>query len=216
MATDAHNLRVDYRAGELLEAEAADDPFVQFEGWFAAARDGDCPEPNAMVVATVNDAGHPAARVVLLKEVTERGFVFYTNYGSRKGRELAERPFAALVFNWLELERQVRVEGHVERLDPAASTAYFQSRPRKSQIGAWVSPQSEIIPDRDFLDARQRDTEARFADQDPLPRPDHWGGFLVVPSLVEFWQGRSSRLHDRLAYRRAGEDGAWHRERLAP
>ena len=214
MSIDAGNLRVDYQADELLEANAAADPFKQFDQWFEAAKNSDCPEPNAMIVATINAAGHPAARVVLLKQVTEEGFIFYTNYDSRKGQELAEHPHAALVFNWLELERSVRIEGSVERVDPQTSTAYFQSRPKKSQIGAWTSPQSEVIPDRAFLERRKEEMEERFADREELPRPEHWGGFIVKPTLIEFWQGRSSRLHDRLVYRRAG--GAWSRVRLAP
>ena len=214
MSIDAGNLRVDYQADELLEANAAANPFKQFDQWFEAAKNSDCPEPNAMIVATINAAGHPAARVVLLKQVTEEGFIFYTNYDSRKGQELAEHPHAALVFNWLELERSVRIEGSVERVDPQTSTAYFQSRPKKSQIGAWTSPQSEVIPDRAFLERRQEEMEDRFAGQEELPRPEHWGGFIVKPTLIEFWQGRSSRLHDRLVYRRAG--GAWSRVRLAP
>lgn len=215
MSIDAGNLRVDYQADELLEANADANPFAQFDQWFEAAKESDCPEPNAMIVATINAAGHPAARVVLLKQVTEEGFIFYTNYDSRKGRELADHPHAALVFNWLELERSVRIEGSVERIDERKSTEYFQSRPKKSQIGAWTSPQSEIIPDRDFLERRKEELEARFADQEELPRPEHWGGFIVKPTLIEFWQGRSSRLHDRLVYTRATGDD-WELVRLAP
>ena len=207
---------MDYQADELLEGSAAADPFTQFTEWFAAARDSDCPEPNAVIVATVNAEGHPAARVVLLKQVTDRGFVFYTNYESDKGRQIEAHPHVAMVFNWLELQRQVRIEGRVERLDPATSTAYFQSRPRKSQVGAWVSPQSEIIPDRDYLVGREAQVRADFKEQDPLPRPPHWGGYLVVPERVEFWQGRSSRLHDRLRYRRSAGTAEWLIERLAP
>ena len=214
MSIDAGNLRVDYQADELLEANAAADPFVQFDQWFESAKKSDCPEPNAMVVATINAAGHPAARVVLLKQVTREGFIFYTNYESRKGQELADHPHAALVFNWLELERSVRIEGRVERVEAQTSTEYFQSRPKKSQIGAWTSPQSEIIPDRDFLERRKKEMEERFAEREELPRPAHWGGYIVKPTLIEFWQGRSSRLHDRLVYTRAGDD--WSRVRLAP
>lgn len=216
MAIDAGDLRVDYTADELLEGQAPANPYELFAHWFKAARESECPEPNAMVVATITEQGTPAARVVLLKQVLDdEGFVFYTNYDSRKGRELAARPNAALVFNWLELQRQVRIEGRVEKADRQRSTEYFHSRPRKSQIGAWVSPQSDVIPDRDFLERRQSEMENRFAGREELPRPDHWGGFVVRPTLMEFWQGRSSRLHDRLVYRQS-ETREWTRERLAP
>ncbi len=214
MAIDAGNLRVDYQADELLEGQVAADPFQQFDAWFKAAQESACPEPNAMIVASLTEKGHPAARVVLLKEVNDRGFIFYTNYASRKGRELTAHPHAAAVFNWLELERQVRIEGRVERLDPEASTEYFQRRPRKSQVGAWASPQSQVIPDREFLEARKEEVEEKFAGREELPRPDDWGGFLIIPEMVEFWQGRSSRLHDRLVYRR--HVGPWTIDRLAP
>ncbi|PHI19425.1 pyridoxamine 5'-phosphate oxidase [Lewinellaceae bacterium SD302] len=214
MSIDTGDLRVDYQLGELVEGQASDNPFEQFEQWFKTAKDSDCPEPNAMIVATVQADGRPAARVVLLKEVTEKGFIFYTNYNSRKGQELDENPVAALVFNWLELQRQVRIEGRVERVSPEKSTAYYQSRPKGSQLGAWASPQSQVIESREVLEKNKAALEAEFADQDNLPRPDHWGGYLVKPDLIEFWQGRSSRLHDRLCYRLI--DGEWTRERLAP
>lgn len=215
MAIDAGDLRVDYQIDELLESNSPADPFQLFERWFKDATDGDVLEPNAMVVATITEAGTPAARVVLLKQVMEQGFVFYTNYDSRKGQELTARPLAAAVFNWLALQRQVRIEGRVEKAPPEMSTDYFHSRPKKSQVGAWVSPQSQEIPDRDFLEARQHEIENKYAEADQLPRPEHWGGYVIVPTLIEFWQGRSSRLHDRLAYRK-NEEGNWERVRLAP
>lgn len=215
MAIDAGDLRVDYQADELIESKAPANPYELFDRWFTAAKGSGGPEPNAMVVATVTEQGTPAARVVLVKQVTADGFIFYTNYESRKGQELDERPNAAAVFNWLEMQRQVRIEGTVERVAPEVSSAYFQSRPKKSQIGAWVSPQSQEIPDRDFLESRQQEVEAKYTDVDELPRPDHWGGFIIKPTLIEFWQGRSSRLHDRLAYK-PDDNGNWKRVRLAP
>ena len=214
MAIDAGDLRVDYQADELLEAHAAADPFEQFDRWFREAKESDCPEPNAMIVATITDRGYPAARVVLLKQATDEGFVFYTNYDSRKGRELQAHPHAAAVFNWLELERQVRIEGDVVKAPPEMSTDYFHSRPKKSQVGAWVSPQSDVIPDRSFLEQRKQEVETKYADVEELPRPEHWGGFIIKPTMIEFWQGRSSRLHDRLAYTKSA--AGWERVRLAP
>ncbi|MBB4078928.1 pyridoxamine 5'-phosphate oxidase [Lewinella aquimaris] len=214
MPIDASDLRVDYQADVLLEKDAPADPFPLFDRWFKEAKDSKDPEPNAMVVATVNAAGHPAARTVLLKEVSDRGFTFYTNYDSRKGHEITAHPHVAVVFNWLELQRSVRVEGRVEKVDPDTSTEYFQSRPKKSQIGAWTSPQSDVIPDREFLERRREEVEERFRDDEVLPRPENWGGFVVIPEMIEFWQGRSSRLHDRLVYTR--NENEWNRDRLAP
>lgn len=216
MAIDAGDLRVDYQIDELLESNAPADPFPLFDRWFTDAKNGGCLEPNAMVLATVTEQGTPAARVVLLKQVIADGFVFYTNYDSRKGRELDAMPQAATVFNWLALQRQVRIEGRVVRATPEVSTNYFQSRPRKSQIGAWVSPQSQEIPGREFLETRQEEIEGQYANTEALPRPDHWGGYVIIPTLIEFWQGRSSRLHDRLVYQREAEGGDWKRVRLAP
>nr|WP_222707036.1 pyridoxamine 5'-phosphate oxidase [Neolewinella aurantiaca] len=215
MAIDATNLREDYQAGELLESEASHDPFELFHEWFKTAQESKIPEPNAMVLATITDQNTPAARVVLLKQMNDEGFVFFTNYNSRKGHELAERPQAAAVFNWLKLQRQVRIEGRVEKVEEQVSIDYFESRPRKSQIGAWVSNQSEVIPGREVLEAAQQKIEDKYADEEKLPRPEHWGGYVIVPSLIEFWQGRRSRLHDRLVYDR-NEDGTWTRVRLAP
>ncbi len=216
MPIDAKDLRVDYQADVLLEEDAPDTPFPLFDQWFKEAKESDDPEPNAMVVATINAQGHPAARTVLLKEVSERGFIFYTNYDSRKGHEIGAHPHVALVFNWLELQRSVRVEGRIEKVAPETSTEYFQSRPKKSQIGAWTSPQSDVIPNREFLEQRKEEMEERFEDKEILPRPENWGGFVVIPELIEFWQGRSSRLHDRLAFTRTGDHANWERERLAP
>ncbi len=198
----------------LSEADLAPDPFAQFQAWFDTALAAGLPEPNAMTLATATPDGRPSARMVLIKGVDSRGFVFYTNYESRKGRELEANPWAALVFYWPELERQIRIEGRVERVAAEESDAYFASRPLGSRLGAWASPQSQVIPGRDVLEARLRDLEARFASGD-VPRPPHWGGYRVVPEAVEFWQGRPSRLHDRLRYTRQA-DGRWAIERLAP
>ncbi|HSQ81484.1 MAG TPA: pyridoxamine 5'-phosphate oxidase [Casimicrobiaceae bacterium] len=210
--TDPAKLRVDYKRAALDERGVDPDPFRQFARWFDEAVAAAVPEPNAMTVASVDAAGRPAARILLLKGVDERGFVFYTNYGSRKGRELAAGRYAALLFFWAELERQVRVEGVVERVDDAESDAYFALRPRASQLGAWASPQSAVIADRAWLDAQYAACEARYGDD--IPRPPHWGGIRVIPDRFEFWQGRPSRLHDRLEWLRATE--GWTIRRLAP
>jgi pyridoxamine 5'-phosphate oxidase len=207
------DLRRDYVLAELDERAAAAEPFAQFGRWFAQARSAELVEPHAMTLATADADGTPSARVVLLRGWDEHGFVFFTNYGSRKGRELEARPRAALVFYWAPLERQVRIEGTVERLDAAASDAYFARRPRGHRVSAWASPQSEPIADRAILEQAIADFEARFADID-VPRPAFWGGYRVVPDHVEFWQGRPNRVHDRLAYART--PGGWTRRRLAP
>jgi pyridoxamine 5'-phosphate oxidase len=205
-------LRVDYKRAALSERDAARNPFDQFARWFDEAVAAALPEPNAMTLATVDAAGQPAARIVLLKGVDARGFVFHTNYDSRKGKEIASAPRVALLFFWVELERQVRIEGHAERVPPAESDAYFAERPRASRLSAWASPQSMPITDRAWLEAQVAATEARFASD--VPRPPNWGGVRVAPSRFEFWQGRASRLHDRLVWTRAGDD--WAIGRLAP
>lgn len=207
-------LRRQYALHAFSETEAADSPFDQFKKWFHEAVEAQLLEPNAMTLATATHLGHPSARIVLLKEVDAKGFVFFTNYESRKGAELTQNPYAALLFNWMELERQVRIEGSVEKISAEESLAYFQSRPKGSQIGAWASPQSRILNDRAILDKRVSEISAQYADADALPLPPFWGGYRVLPEVFEFWQGRESRLHDRVRYHR--ESGNWVRQRLAP
>ncbi len=197
----------------LREADADSDPLVQFRAWFARAQAARLPQAEAMVLATATPDGRPSARMVLLRGLDERGFVFFTNYDSRKGAELEANPRAALVFYWEELDLQVRVEGRAERATAAESDAYFHGRPRDSRLGAWASPQSRVIPGREFLERRAAEAEARYEGQE-VPRPPNWGGWRVVPEVVEFWHGRPSRLHDRLRYRREGT--GWVIERLAP
>lgn len=208
------NLREDYRAKTLERKDVVDDPILQFQHWFDEAVAANQKEPNAMTLATASPEGMPSARIVLLKGYSNEGFIFYTNYESKKGQELINNPNAALVFCWLEMERQIRIEGKVEQLSAEASAAYFHSRPKGSQIGAWVSPQSEVIKDRSVLEDKLVELQAQYADAEKLPCPPHWGGFIVRPSLIEFWQGRSSRLHDRLRYTQ--ENGHWKIDRLAP
>ena len=207
------DLRREYTAGGLSEADAGDDPVALFGRWFNQAMLAELPEPNAMTLATVTPDGRPSARVVLMKGYGESGFTFFTNYHSRKGRELAATPFACLVFLWDELERQVRIEGGVEKVTPEESDEYFRVRPLGSRLGAWASDQSDLIPDRAFLERKHAELLARHPDGN-IPRPPHWGGYRVIPAVIEFWQGRPSRLHDRLRYARV-PDG-WVRERLAP
>jgi pyridoxamine 5'-phosphate oxidase len=206
-------LRREYGDAGLDVPDLADDPVTMFRGWLQDTIDAGVHEPNAMVVSTVDPQGRPSSRMVLLKAVDERGFVFYTNYDSRKGRDLEETPYAALLFPWHDLQRQVRVEGAVERVTQEESEAYFASRPRESQLGAWASPQSTVVSGREELDEFYRDAEQRFGDED-VPLPPTWGGFRVAPETVEFWQGRKGRLHDRLVYRSAGD--GWETVRLAP
>ncbi len=209
------DLRLDYKLQSLDIQDISENPISQFNNWFQEALQSDLREPNAMVVATVDKNNMPNARVVLLKGVSETGFVFFTNFESKKGQELAENSKAALVFNWLELERQIRIQGAVEKISEEESIAYFQSRPKGSQIGAWVSPQSQIIENRSILEKTQHELELKFANEAILPKPSNWGGYRVVPQTIEFWQGRSSRLHDRIFYT-LQEDCTWKIERLAP
>ena len=209
------DLRQDYSRQTLLETNADVNPFLQFQHWFAQALNSQVIEPNAMTLATITTDGKPAARIVLLKDFDERGFVFYTNFQSRKGQELAQTPAAALVFWWGELERQVRIEGAITVVSEAEADAYFQSRPRGSQLGAWVSRQSQMIGDRSVLEDRLEQLEQEYGDR-PIPRPPHWGGYRLAPTYFEFWQGRSNRLHDRLCYRHTTAANIWQIKRLSP
>ena len=206
------DLRKSYERDELDESASAADPVAQFQRWFDQALSGQLPEPNAMTLATVGLSGRPSTRVVLIKGFDENGIVWYTNYESRKGQELAHLPFAALQFHWVELERVVRIEGRVETTSAEESDAYYATRPLDSRLGAWASPQSQVISSRAVLVAGAAKAAARYALHPP--RPAHWGGYRLVPDQWEFWQGRRSRLHDRLRYRL--HEGAWVRERLAP
>jgi pyridoxamine 5'-phosphate oxidase len=210
--------RIEYKRETLDERAVASHPFAQFERWFDEAVKAEITEPNAMTLATADAEGRPSARIVLLKAVDERGFVFFTNYESRKGRELAARRDAALLFFWPELERQVRIEGTIARVDAAESTAYFASRPLGARLGAWASPQSEVIDGRSALETWFAAMEARYRDAgDDIPRPPHWGGYRLTPSILEFWQGRPSRLHDRIRYRCEPQNpDRWAIDRLAP
>lgn len=210
---DLSNFREEYRSGELHENEIKENPFQQFEIWMQDAINNKTIEPNAMAVATSTPDGKPSIRVVLLKELTDDGFVFFTNYNSRKGHEIDSNPNAAIVFDWHVMERQVRIEGTIKKVSNEESDAYFNSRPEGSKIGAWVSPQSQVVNGREELDKLQQQTEQRFAGKS-IPRPPHWGGYIVIPATIEFWQGRPSRLHDRIRYTKTTK--GWKIDRLAP
>ena len=211
--TPLSDLRKSYEQGSLEEHDSASEPLKQFETWLAEALKRGVPEPNAMTLATVGDNGRPSTRPVLIKDCDARGIVWYSNYHSRKGRELEARPFAALQFHWVEMERVVRIEGKMEKVSAEESDHYFASRPLTHRIGAWASPQSETIAGRGQIVARAAEFGLKFGLSPP--RPEHWGGYRLVPDYWEFWQGRSSRLHDRIAYR-LQDDGSWLRHRLAP
>jgi pyridoxamine 5'-phosphate oxidase len=215
MATDAeiHHLRENYDRDPLLESDLKADPVAQFRAWFEEARASGIPEPNAMTLGTADAAGRVACRTVLLKAYDARGFVFFTNYGSRKARQIAENPHASLLFPWVALARQVEIAGRVEKISAAESLAYFMSRPFGSRLGAWVSEQSSIISTRSVLLSKFEQLKRQFADGN-VPKPEGWGGYRVVPEMIEFWQGGADRLHDRFLYTRA--DPAWNIARLAP
>ena len=206
-------IRKDYMLRSLSENDVHKNPISQFAIWWDEAISSNIEEVNAMTLATVNEEGYPSARIVLLKDYNEKGFVFFTNYESRKGKSLLINPNASIVFFWKELERQVRIQGVVEKISEEESTAYFTSRPVESKIGAWASPQSEVIESRDFLETRFKNFEEKYSKIE-IPKPPHWGGYIVKPSRIEFWQGRPGRLHDRIEYNKNNE--GWTIERLAP
>ena len=215
MDSSIADLRQNYTRAGLSEADVDADPIKQFGVWFQQALDADLIEPNAMTLATATPDGKPTARIVLLKGVNQGGFIFYTNYESQKGQQLIANPYASLVFFWDKLERQVRIEGEVEKLPTKESEAYFHSRPKASQLGAWASAQSRVIPNRQVLEQQLADLETKYKGDATVPLPEHWGGFRVIPNRIEFWQGRPSRLHDRLVYE-LKVDGSWQINRLSP
>ena len=210
-----HDLRENYELGELLENNVHSDPIKQFQLWINDAIELKQKEPNAFVLSTINAEGAPSSRVVLVKEIDPNGIIFYTNYESDKAVQMSQIPSVAANFNWLDLQRQIRIEGSVEKIDEVIATTYFQSRPKSSQIGAWVSAQSKIISGREVLEVAKQKLEDQYKDHDVLPKPPHWGGYKIVPTLIEFWQGRRSRLHDRLRYTN-DEAGNWKIERVSP
>jgi len=208
------DLRQDYKRNRLDEADSGEDPVVFFQKWLDEAIGANVPEPTAMSVSTVSSDGRPSSRVVLLKGIVDCHFIFFTNYNSRKGEQLKVNPYASLLFFWPQLERQVRIEGKVHKTDPDESDRYFHSRPPESRISALISPQSRVISGRDELEKLVELAEEEFRNKE-MARPEHWGGFALIPELIEFWQGRTGRLHDRIRYRR-GSENDWIRERLAP
>jgi len=214
MNTPLSSLRQNYTKGTLLENQIEKNPFNQFHFWFQEAVDSPEKEPNVMTLATIDNEGKPNARIVLLKNLDEKGFVFFTNYESEKAQQLSTNPYASLVFWWAELERQVRVEGKVEKISDGESDEYFKSRPSGSQLGAWASPQSRVINSREVLDKNLQVVEKQYEGQN-IPRPAHWGGFRIIPHKFEFWQGRSNRLHDRICYY-LQDNQVWDIKRLAP
>ncbi len=209
------SLREDYTSKKIRIQDFDPNPIQQFASWFEEALNSSVKEPNAMTLATASKLGRPAARIILLKGFDENGFIFYTSYKSRKGKELEENPYTALVFFWKELQRQVRIEGSVEKISKRKSAKYFQSRPKSSQIGAWASAQSQVIKNREVLERNVESLEIRYAEETALPKPPNWGGYLVNPTLIEFWQGQPSRLHDRIRYTKK-RGNKWIIERLAP
>lgn len=211
---DIAAIRQDYALGNLCESDVSNDPLVQFEKWFNEAIHSEVLEANAMVLSTVGEYSLPSSRIVLLKDLKNSGFSFFTNFNSRKGLEMNDNPHVAALFFWPELQRQVRIEGLIEKLPAEDSDEYFQSRPKGSRIGSIASPQSETIPNRSFLEERVADLEKQFEDQELVPRPEFWGGYLIKPLYIEFWQGRSSRLHDRIAFQKVSD--SWKIIRLAP